>query len=187
MDEIVSNSKFDLGDDYQISDVKFGLADALKMLGEIIVNNDAFKSITSHICINTKYGCRGEFPPLAVATSFLIVAFTSVWFISYMILRNKNLDETEDGSCDSKNVAQEEIIVHQRDFTIQQLRDFDGQNSDAIYIALKREVFDVSAAYDMYGKESGCVFLFVCYSSAKFLVLFLRHYFDFRTHEITAS
>jgi len=42
-----------------------------------------------------------------------------------------------------------------RDFTIEQLREFDGSNDKPIYIALRGEVYDVSSASDFYGEGSG--------------------------------
>lgn len=47
-----------------------------------------------------------------------------------------------------------EVIVP-RDFTLAQLRDFDGQDDKKIYISLKHEVFDVSSAKHMYGPDGG--------------------------------
>jgi membrane-associated progesterone receptor component len=46
---------------------------------------------------------------------------------------------------------EEEIIL--RDFTLDQLREFDGKANQKIYIALKGEVFDVTNAADYYGPE----------------------------------
>jgi membrane-associated progesterone receptor component len=47
---------------------------------------------------------------------------------------------------------EQEIVL--RDFTLVQLRVFDGEGDKPIYVALRREVFDVSHAKDFYGK--GC-------------------------------
>ncbi|KAJ1400837.1 cytochrome b5-like heme/steroid binding domain-containing protein, partial [Ochromonadaceae sp. CCMP2298] len=42
-----------------------------------------------------------------------------------------------------------------RDFTLEQLREFDGTDDKPIYVALCKEVFDVSKAADFYGVGSG--------------------------------
>lgn len=54
----------------------------------------------------------------------------------------------------TKKEEDEEPIVL-RDFTPDQLRAFNGENGKPIYIALKREVFDVSKAPEYYGKGAG--------------------------------
>lgn len=50
---------------------------------------------------------------------------------------------------------EEEVPDPPRDFTIEQLREFDGSNEKPIYIALRGEVYDVSVASDFYGEGSG--------------------------------
>jgi len=39
-----------------------------------------------------------------------------------------------------------------RDFSIEQLREFDGENGKPLYVSLRGEVYDVSSARDFYGK-----------------------------------
>ena len=41
----------------------------------------------------------------------------------------------------------------QRDFTLQQLKDFTGMDGNPIYIALRKEVYDVSSAANFYGPK----------------------------------
>jgi membrane-associated progesterone receptor component len=47
----------------------------------------------------------------------------------------------------------EEEKIIPRDFTIEQLREFDGKTNEKIFIALKGEVYDVTNAADYYGPE----------------------------------
>lgn len=54
-----------------------------------------------------------------------------------------------------KEVEEEEEPVVLRDFTLEQLRAFNGENGKPIYISLKHEVFDVSTAPEYYGKGQG--------------------------------
>eukprot|EP00635_Sarcinochrysidales_sp_CCMP3193_P003740 CAMPEP_0118889636 /NCGR_PEP_ID=MMETSP1166-20130328/463_1 /TAXON_ID=1104430 /ORGANISM="Chrysoreinhardia sp, Strain CCMP3193" /LENGTH=277 /DNA_ID=CAMNT_0006828229 /DNA_START=135 /DNA_END=968 /DNA_ORIENTATION=- len=49
--------------------------------------------------------------------------------------------------------AQEEEKEPPRDFTPAQLREFDGRNSEKIYVSIKRDVFDVTAKKEMYGPD----------------------------------
>ena len=46
-----------------------------------------------------------------------------------------------------------------RDFTLEQLREFDGIKSDKIYVAMKGDVFDVSSNRGMYGSDGSYGFL----------------------------
>jgi len=61
---------------------------------------------------------------------------------------------TGDGGRNGKDKLQEEEKEPPRDFTIEQLREFDGGNDKPIYIGLCGEVFDVSKASDFYGLGS---------------------------------
>ena len=47
------------------------------------------------------------------------------------------------------------VEVIKRDFTFQQLRDYDGREDLPIYIALKAVVYDVSKGREFYGKGAG--------------------------------
>jgi membrane-associated progesterone receptor component len=62
----------------------------------------------------------------------------------------------------SSEEKDEEEVIPQRDFTLEQLRTFDGREEKKIdgsmgekpiYIAIKREVYDVSEAPESYGKD----------------------------------
>jgi membrane-associated progesterone receptor component len=64
-------------------------------------------------------------------------------------------DGSSDINNDADKVAEETKEIEQRDFTIEQLREFDGSDDKAIYIALKGDVFDVSGAKQFYGEGSG--------------------------------
>lgn len=66
-----------------------------------------------------------------------------------LLFNNSNNDEKE------KEEEEEEVKESPRDFTIEQLREFDGKDNKPIYIALKGDVFDVSIAKDFYGEGSG--------------------------------
>jgi hypothetical protein len=53
----------------------------------------------------------------------------------------------------NNKAVNDEIVL--RDFTLEQLRDYDGTSDKPIYISLKYEVYDVSSAREFYGEGSG--------------------------------
>lgn len=75
---------------------------------------------------------------------FLSTLFFIVLFQEYFLGGNET-DNAEE---------EEEEPDPPRDFTVEQLRDFDGVKNDKIFIAMKGEVFDVTRARDFYGPES---------------------------------
>lgn len=76
-----------------------------------------------------------------ISTIVLMLFFQDVFFGSSS--RDK-VDDDDD----------EEEIEPPRDFTVEQLRDFDGVKNEKIYIAMRGEVYDVSDAKDYYGVGS---------------------------------
>ncbi len=69
--------------------------------------------------------------------------------ISYTLLFS-----TSSSSSKKKVEDEEEEKIEPRDYTIDQLRDFDGSKDDKpILIVLKGDVYDVSSAKDLYGKN----------------------------------
>lgn len=90
----------------------------------------------------------------------IIIAGTVViggLFLLYNLFASNTSGEPVQTDGASTNGAESEASedVAPRDFTIDQLRDFDGKDDQPIYIGLKREVFDVSRAKDFYGEGSG--------------------------------
>lgn len=93
------------------------------------------------------------------STAIGVMAFSLIvggWFAKKFITVAFPADEApasiKDPSAEDKEDEKEEIVL--RDFTVDQLRENDGSNGKPIYIALKREVFDVSGAPEFYGE--GC-------------------------------
>lgn len=60
----------------------------------------------------------------------------------------------ENQKSEPNDKPEKEPEVPERDFTIAQLRDFDGTNDKQIYISLRNVVYDVSGARDFYGVDS---------------------------------
>lgn len=69
-----------------------------------------------------------------------------------LIMFTHNMGESDRD--DATNDDEEEEKEPPRDFTIEQLRDFDGIKNEKIYIAMRGEVFDVSNAKAYYGVDS---------------------------------
>jgi membrane-associated progesterone receptor component len=70
----------------------------------------------------------------------------------YYLLQDK---KTTDQSTIKEKETEEEVEPPKpRDFTVEQLREFNGKINKSIYISLKGEVYDVTAAVDFYGDGS---------------------------------
>ena len=87
---------------------------------------------------------EGDTTYIAIIVSTFII---TVLFAYFMTL------PSEESS--AANIVKKDEPIIQRDFTIDQLREFDGKNGKPIYISLKFEVFDVSSAAGYYGEGAG--------------------------------
>ena len=86
---------------------------------------------------------EGDATYLMIIISTFIITVFSIYFM------------TLPSESSATNTATKEEPIIQRDFTIDQLREFDGKNGKPIYISLKFEVFDVSSAAGYYGEGAG--------------------------------
>lgn len=75
--------------------------------------------------------------------------------VGSMIMYRLFFDDSDTPASDVEKEDNDKKEIELRDFTIEQLRDFDGQNEKPIYIALKGDVFDVTSAQQFYGEGSG--------------------------------
>ena len=76
------------------------------------------------------------------------------YLLLYMFLHVLFMDNTSLELDDAKGKQEEEEEKEPpRDFTLEQLRECNGTNDKPIYIALKREVYNVSSATDFYGPQ----------------------------------
>lgn len=88
-------------------------------------------------------------------TPMLHVLITMVLLLSILVLSFSIAARPYKSSEENDEVNDEAEQIVQRDFTISQLRSFDGSDSEKpIYISLKGVVYDVSSAHDLYGKGS---------------------------------
>ena len=86
---------------------------------------------------------------LAAIATLLAMAILALLVLKLLLSNGEGRKSQRTTEEEQKEV--EEIIP--RDFTIEQLREFDGKRSEKIFIALKGEVYDVTAAADYYGPE----------------------------------
>lgn len=87
---------------------------------------------------------------LAAVATLLAMAILALLVLK-LLLSSQGEGRKSQRTTEEEQKEVEEIIP--RDFTIDQLREFDGKRSEKIFIALKGEVYDVTAAADYYGPE----------------------------------
>lgn len=74
------------------------------------------------------------------------------YVLMYVIFQFLSMAKVEDKSgSDDDSIREEDDLPPPRDFTVDQLHEFNGEIESSIYVALKGEVFDVSCAADFYG------------------------------------
>ena len=79
----------------------------------------------------------------------LTLAIVLISILAYLFVNSVPPKETN-----SSNSVEEAKAAPLRDFTVQQLSQYNGKEVDKpIYISLKRDVFDVTSARDFYGKD----------------------------------
>ena len=78
-----------------------------------------------------------------------LFCLTLSWILSQLLWRQENRNsDSEEGRVESKEATK-------RDFTVEQLRDFNGATEDtSIYISLRGVVYDVSNARHLYGPQN---------------------------------
>ena len=129
-----------VGEDFHAG--PFTFQDVYKVLVNEIKGSAYFKAINfEKFLFKLKRGDDN-----AVIIAGVIVILTTA-FLCYLISRI--FEATEKPTPATKDVEEEKEPP--RDFTISQLRDFDGSKDQPIYVGLKGEVFDVSSAADFYG------------------------------------
>lgn len=89
----------------------------------------------------------GERTAVIAAVGTLVL---SVW-LGYLLFSQVNSQPTKITE-NAEKVEEEEIVL--RDFTLEQLREFNGVNGKPIYIAIKGEVYDASKGTQYYGEDA---------------------------------
>lgn len=88
-----------------------------------------------------------------IVTSVVTIVVGIFIHLIIRFLFNSNSDDSNSKNDDDDD--DKEVKESPRDYTIEQLREYDGSGDKPIYISLKGDVFDVSSARDFYGEGSG--------------------------------
>ena len=138
------SQKITLGEDYSIG--KLGFVDSLKMLFNQIRQTETWKNLMGNVPLNVYVDRLKNGDPETVGIAALSLIAGMV--VAYSLLSYLTLDETPEAPAQPK---EEEKRDPPRDFTVEQLREFDGTIKKSLYVGLCREVFDVTEAASFYG------------------------------------
>lgn len=137
--------KIKLDGDYQVG--PFTFVDMYKIILNELRQSSLFKSIDyENFLFHLRRG--DDYAVIIAASCTFLLAFLVYQLISYIF------QSPPQPSTKPSRQEEEEEKEPPRDFTIEQLRDYDGSDGKPIYIGLKGDVFDVSSASQFYGKGS---------------------------------
>lgn len=105
------------------------------------------RSVCSKVSILSSYCSQFDDMKLILITVTVIFGLLSLYISFHLSVNSNKKPETK-----PEEEVVEEIIP--RDFTKEQLLEFNGNQEKPIYIALKGEVYDVSSAKQMYGPDT---------------------------------
>lgn len=160
MDNIDDKSLgIELGNEFNADSSKISVTDVLKIFGSFVIDTTFYKSYLKNVSANifpTSVYESDMFPFYAGSISIslgVVVTFSVVYLsFSYFHGGNSNHSSNDDASSKKKDIEDAPVL---RDFTIEQLRTYDGVQNKEIYIGLRGDVYDVSDAVDFYGEGSG--------------------------------
>jgi membrane-associated progesterone receptor component len=141
--------KIHVGSEYTVE--KIGFNDVVKMVVHYLKNTalgKRFEGLFDHsvpVAVYIERLKNGDPETIGMAVASIVAGMA----VGYLILSifNSNQEESDTG----KKEKEPEKVDPPRDFTIQQLREFDGTGGKPIYVGLCREVFDMSGSADFYG------------------------------------
>jgi membrane-associated progesterone receptor component len=139
--------KVNLGDEYQAGPIT--ITDVYKIFLNEMKNSTLWTNLQNKVKSYFHDLKKGD--DLAVLQAILIILATS-----YILYQVSSYFFSAPSKPSSKNSTDEKVEKEPlRDFTVAQLREFDGKNGKPIYIALRGEVYDVSSAKEFYGEGCG--------------------------------
>ena len=146
------NQKIHVGDGYQVGQV--GLPEVFSMALAWFKNSFVWKQLEAagldaSISVHFDRLSKGDPETIGLAAVSLFGGIV----VAYYILSALAPENEPTAAANTKKEEPEERDPP-RDFTVEQLREFDGTKNKPIYVSLCREVFDVSAASDFYGEGS---------------------------------
>eukprot|EP00602_Paraphysomonas_sp_CaronLab_P005371 CAMPEP_0185020740 /NCGR_PEP_ID=MMETSP1103-20130426/3385_1 /TAXON_ID=36769 /ORGANISM="Paraphysomonas bandaiensis, Strain Caron Lab Isolate" /LENGTH=357 /DNA_ID=CAMNT_0027551827 /DNA_START=13 /DNA_END=1086 /DNA_ORIENTATION=- len=137
-------------DDSDVSLGKVSISDLLLLLQSRIQSD--YNTIISSNFIGTGNEIQDIFHFINEGNVVIITGIITLTLIMMGIIHMLMSSSVSTPVKASTEDEDEEIVL--RDFTIQQLREFDGVENKKIYIALKGDVYDVTCAKEYYGPES---------------------------------
>jgi membrane-associated progesterone receptor component len=127
-----------------------GVSDLIKMAFEYLKGNYIYETMTKSMSFQEFYEKLKSGDPEVVTVTLVSVAIGA--FLFYKLTPVFEWLESDD---QNKNPPVTEKTEPLRDFTVEQLREFNGTKGKPIYVGLCREVFDVSSASMFYGEGAG--------------------------------
>ena len=144
----------DVGIELDGDDWELGKYTTMDLVQSVLNYNNITKSVN-----NINYLVKIYYDKMKTGDITSILIFTITTLLLTMILFSfASLfpgQSNQDKLKKSHTHVEEEEKEPPRDFTLDQLRKFDGLNNNPIFVSLKFEVFDVSKASGFYGPGSG--------------------------------
>lgn len=140
----IENQKIALGPEYTIG--KLGFFDSITMIFGDLKETSLWKSLNGDVPMNVYIDRlkNGDPETIGLAAVSLLAGIV----VAYGILSYFAVDDSENETPKEKEPEKRDPP---RDFTLEQLREYDGTNKKPIYVGLCREVFDVTSADSFYG------------------------------------
>jgi membrane-associated progesterone receptor component len=139
------NQKIAVGPEYTLE--KLGFTDSFKMIFGQLKETEFWKSLNGGVPMNVYFDKLKNGDPATVGLA--AVSLLAGIAVAYGILKMFAVDEPTARPASTRKEPEKRDPP--RDFTLEQLREYDGTNNKPIYVGLCREVFDVTAADSFYG------------------------------------
>ena len=150
----LSGNKIPISEDFDSSG-KISMLEIISKIKENVLDSDFIKSPSVSTFIKSADALAIQLKGGdTVAIICVILTFVTL-VLSFLIMSMGQKKAQSKKAKDQKSVDSKDEKIPLRDFTLEQLRDFDGTNGKPIYISLRFEVYDVSNARDFYGVGSG--------------------------------
>jgi len=151
----IDGEQIKLGSEYTMGPIS--LLDVFNMIVHEVKNMEVYKravELTKQLDYSGYFDKLLSGDPLCWASAVvgLLFFYHFMNFIGGVVGRDDSNTGTGHGK--GRQEPKEEEKEPPRDFTVEQLREFDGSNNNPIFIGLCGEVFDVSNAADFYGLGS---------------------------------
>lgn len=145
----LDGNKIELGSEYKLG--KIGILDIYSIMMNEIKKTEIYQKInelTKNIDYMIYFDKLKKGDPIAI--SIAGISFIIGMYLAYSLLSFVTDTNTEPELPDKKKKEEDEKEPL-RDFTLEQLKEYDGIKNKSIYIGLCGEIFDVTSASDFYG------------------------------------